>query len=269
MFLSFTNQHKTLDIGKAISKKELYMALQPKVGLKNGSWSVTGAEALLRWDHKEHGAITPEIIIKAAVQQNLMQELTNYCITWVLQHLKTLPQDENFTVALNVDPIAFNQELVDFIKESLLSHTIKGSKLQIELTESSPIRDFKQAQYLIDQLKKMGICVYLDDFGTGYASLQYLSKITFDGVKIDKSFVTRAPYHFQDRLILTTIIQLATSLECDVVVEGVETKDHLDLLQSLGVTCIQGYYFSKPLKIESFSSCLNTNKMLTTTSLSA
>ncbi|HLD95987.1 MAG TPA: EAL domain-containing protein [Alphaproteobacteria bacterium] len=250
MYLSFTKQLETLDISKALECNEIYMQLQPKVSLNKEEYFIMGAEALIRWDHPVHGPISPEMILKAAVKQEKMQELTHYCFLWVLDHLKTV-KNPNYSVAVNVDPAVFNNQLVDFLKDELKRNGVFGSSLQIEVTESTKIKNFSDLRKVMNVIQEMGIKIYLDDFGTAYASLQYLAKLNFDGVKIDKSFVQNAPTEPHTRLILSSIIQLARALECDVIVEGVETKEHLDLIKSLGVSCVQGYFFFKPLKEES------------------
>lgn len=232
----------------ALENDEFELYFQPKQCLKTGL--IMGAEALLRWHDSDLGTISPAQFIPLAEELGLVVRLDLWVINQAGKEL-TLWQAQGIDagrLAINVSACHLSQgKLADNIKVMLTRYQLPGSLLEIELTESSFISSFSQAKEQLQQLKALGVHIALDDFGTGYSALSYLTKLPFNTLKIDASFIAKIPDEYGNSQIVAAIIAMATSLGLDVVAEGVEHASQEAHLVEIGCNVIQGYYYCHPL----------------------
>lgn len=238
------------DVERAMAENELYIVYQPKVStaLKR----MVGVEALLRWEHPEHGFLSPAVFIPILEKNNKMMDVTDWIIDQVCQQLQAWQtnKEHNWLVAVNIPGnYVTSPRLLQNVVERIEFYGIDPKFLELEITETSFVKTIDGAIEAVNQFREKGFGVALDDFGTGVSSLSYLKKIPISTLKIDKSFVDGVPQSEKDSAIIQSIISLGESLKLKVVVEGVETKEQVAYLTT---TCnspvIQGYYYSKPLK---------------------
>ena len=232
----------------ALENDEFELYFQPKKCLKTGM--IMGAEALLRWQDPDLGTISPAQFIPLAEELGLVVRLDLWVINQAGKEL-TLWQAKGMNpgrLAINVSACHLSQgKLADNIKAMLTHYQLPGNLLEIELTESSFIGSFSQAKEQLQQLKTLGVHIALDDFGTGYSALSYLTKLPFNSLKIDASFIAKIPDEYGNSQIVAAIIAMATSLGLDVVAEGVEHASQEAHLATIGCNIIQGYYYCYPL----------------------
>ena len=248
-------------IGEAAKNNEFVLYYQPKVLFESGK--IVGAEALIRWQHPTMGLVSPMRFIPLAETYGYIKELGEWVIDKVCQQLSYWQKRginiEN--ISINISPIQFNDRtLKDYIEEKVKYYNINASHLELELTESMIMRNFDLSLEVINSLKTLNILLSLDDFGTGYSSLSYFSKLPFDILKIDRSFVIDIDKNLQNKKIINMIINLAKSLGIKVLAEGVETEVQYNMLKEMGCDLYQGYYFSKPLTVEDFQEKWANNK---------
>ena len=233
------------DMRDALAKGEMRVVYQPIVAL--GENRIAGFEALLRWEHPERGAISPALFIPIAEEAGLIAALGE----WVLRQacVEAASWEENARVAVNVSPIQFaHSGLPALVASALASSQLAPDRLELEITESVFLGEGADTQAMFDALKKLGVRLALDDFGTGYSSLGYLQKAPFDKIKIDQSFVRSATEpENRNAAIITAIVSLANALGMETTAEGIEARDTLDLMHSLGVSHGQGYIFSRAI----------------------
>lgn len=249
------NPHRLTMMGElrqAIENDELILHYQPKINIQTRS--IIGVEALVRWQHPEHGFMPPDEFIPMAERTGLIKPLS----IWVLNHAlsqgeKWHKQNLKLSIAINLSPTTFlDTELPNLIIGMLSLYDIPPDFVTLEITEGSMIKDPDLAMEILERLTRKGIKISIDDFGTGYSSLVYLKKMPASEVKIDKSFVTDMLKNENDAVIVKSIIDLGHNLGLKVVAEGVEDKATADYLKTLGCDLIQGYYFSKPLSNDDF-----------------
>jgi len=242
------------DLRLAIAHNQLRLFFQPQI---NAAGAVCGAEGLLRWDHPEHGLITPDRFIPVAEETGLILPIGD----WVLRtacRLITRWSDGNLGavlghIAINVSPWQFRQPDFPGRVERILADTgADPGRLGLELTEGVVIDNVADTVEKMASFKSLGVKISIDDFGTGYSSLSYLKKLPLDILKIDRSFVEEVTEDESNAAIVETIIAIADHLGLEVIAEGVETQGQLQFLQAKGCGRYQGYYFSKPLPIEQF-----------------
>ena len=221
-----------------------------------GKGRVTGAEALVRWQHPERGMVSPAEFIPLAEETGMILPLGH----WVLETACTQlakwaaqPEMAHLTIAVNVSAHQINRP--DFVKQVLAVLELTGAdprRLKLELTESLLVHNVEQIIEKMFALKAKGVGFSLDDFGTGYSSLSYLKRLPLDHLKIDQSFVRDVLTDPNDAAIARTVVALARSLGLAVIAEGVETEAQRDFLASEGCHAYQGYFFSRPLPIGGF-----------------
>jgi polar amino acid transport system substrate-binding protein len=234
----------------AIEQKEFFLQFQPIIGAC--SHKMVGCEALIRWQHPVKGLLNPLRFIPLAEEIGLIIKIGDFVLEEAMRHMgKWLAVNPGFYVAVNVSAIQFlSHKLSERLLELMNKYAIPPANLVIELTESAFISDFIYLTKTLNTLKKYGIRISLDDFGTGYSSLSYLKKLPIDNLKIDRAFLDDVLVDETARAMLKSIIALAKNLSLSITVEGVETKEQLDLLEKYGCDRLQGYYFSKPLSAE-------------------
>lgn len=238
------------DLRQGIDRGELQPHFQPIIALATGT--VTGFEALARWEHPERGLISPVDFIPLAEETGLIVALGLQILKQSCQQLhvwqKMFHGDSPLTMSINLSGKQFAQKgLVEEIRKIIRDAHVDPRCLRLEVTESVVMDNAGEAIEILKQLKSIGVQLSIDDFGTGYSSLSYLHRFPFDILKIDRSFVSRMGTDRDSRSIVETIITLAAKLNKSVVAEGVEYQQHQHLLKELSCHYGQGYYFSKPL----------------------
>ena len=232
----------------AIRRNELALCFQPQ--LRADGLEATGVEALLRWHHPIDGTISPDRFIPVAEETGLIVEIGEWVLLnacremkhWIDKGLKPI------RIAVNVSARQLRRrDFCETVAGVLAETDLPPELLEIEITESSVMENPEEAIEILQRLGRMGISLAIDDFGTGYSSLAYLKLFPIDHLKIDRSFVADIETDLNDRAIAFGTIALAHSLGLNVIAEGVETEDQLELLRANGCDEVQGYLFSKPL----------------------
>jgi len=249
---------------RAVEHGELQAHYQPQVDLVSGE--VVGMEALVRWNSPELGMVSPAEFIPVAEECGLIDAVCEFMLgvctrqnkDWQNQGLSAIP------VAVNVSGRQFQyaKRLISACERTLAESGLDSRWLELELTESSAMRDADNAIAVVQQLKDMGIGCAIDDFGTGYSSLSVLKRFPIAKLKIDRSFVMDVTTDPNDAAIVDAIIAMARALRLKVVAEGVETQEHLDFLRGLGCDQIQGYFFSRPLPADGMRDLLAQGRRL-------
>lgn len=236
------------DLRDALSKDELSLFYQPIVNAKNNT--VTGFEALMRWNHGERGPISPGLFIPIAEDANLIGQLGEWALRKACDDAAQWPGD--IRVAVNVSPIQFaDDQLPDLVKQALKTSGLRPDRLELEITESVFLGESQETDDMFSALKEIGVRLALDDFGTGYSSLSYLQTAPFDKIKIDQSFVRGATEPgSRNGAIIAAIVALAEALEMETTAEGIEALDELDWIRELQVSHVQGYVYSMPVQNE-------------------
>jgi diguanylate cyclase (GGDEF)-like protein len=239
------------DLHRAMDRDEFELYYQPKVDLKTGT--ILGMEALLRWKHAEFGFISPAEFIPIAEQTGLIEEIGLWVIRTTCRQIRYW-KDAGLglvTVAVNLSPVQFRspklaRQIINIVRDA----AIPPHALEIEITEGVIMQDIDSAVVILQQLHSAGLHVSLDDFGTGYSSLSYLKRFPLSKIKIDRSFINDFVHDVNEASIVSAIIAMGHSLGLQVVAEGVETMEQLQLLQDLQCDEMQGYLVSKPLPKE-------------------
>jgi EAL domain-containing protein (putative c-di-GMP-specific phosphodiesterase class I) len=227
--------------------------------------TITGAEALVRWQHPSKGHISPDVFIPIAEESGLIKELGNFIISRACQDLKIL-HDIGFTkirIAINLSAQQFSTgDIAGVIAEAIWESGIEAKYLELELTESLVMQNPEKSLLMLRVLKSMGMELAIDDFGTGYSSLSQLKKFPINSLKIDQSFIHGIATDRDNQAIVTTIISMAEILALGIVVEGVETIEELKfVMQKSSNIKVQGYLFSKPLEFADYKNLLIKNKL--------
>jgi diguanylate cyclase (GGDEF)-like protein/PAS domain S-box-containing protein len=237
------------DLRRALGRNEFRLHYQPIISLE--TWRISGFEALLRWEHPEHGIISPLTFIPLAEETGLIIPIGQWVLREACRQVRVwqdqFPSDPPLSVSVNLSGKQFLQaDLIERIEEILAETELQASSLEMEITESAIIENIDSATLMLRQLKTLGIRVSLDDFGTGYSSLSYLHRFPIDTIKIDRSFVSRmnSPKNSE---IVSTIVTLAGNLGLRVIAEGVETREQIIQLTGLNCDLVQGYLLSKPI----------------------
>lgn len=235
------------DLRKALAQDELRLLYQPQFSL--GDLELTGYEALLRWEHPEHGTISPTVFIPIAEEAGLIEEIG----AWVLQHAcleAARWRDASLTVAVNLSPAQFRPgRTEERVANALKASGLSPHRLEVEITESLLIADTDAVVKTLTQIRHMGVSIAMDDFGTGYSSLSYLSRFPFDTIKIDRSFVASVGKNPTTDAIIASIVGLGRSLEVTITAEGVEDEMQVALLRAAGCDKVQGFLFGRPMDL--------------------
>jgi len=231
----------------AVERDELFVHYQPVVDA--GTTALTGAEALVRWRHPDHGVMPPDTFIELADETGLIVEIGRHVLRTACRQNRLWHDNglAGMTIAVNVSAAQFRQpDFAHDVAEILAETGLDGRFLELEITETVVMRDAETTIRTLRALKDMGVQIAIDDFGTGYSSLAYLKQFPISMLKIDKSFVHGLTYDQDDQAIVHTIIALAKSLKLGVVAEGVESLAQLDFLRAHRCDRVQGYLIGKP-----------------------
>jgi diguanylate cyclase (GGDEF)-like protein len=233
--------------------KSLKLYFQPKLDFK--TLRVTGAEALIRWEHSEHGLLFPDSFIPLAESTGLILDLGAWIIEEAISQVASWQKQfsQHLQVSINLSARQFQDStLIPLIRGLIQKYDVDPVLLEFEITESISMSNIADNLVIMGELKSLGVGLAIDDFGTGYSSLAYLKQFPVDTLKIDKSFVMDMLEDDDDKVIVSTIISMAKALGLKTVAEGVETQAHQYLLQELNCDTAQGYFYAKALDTKSF-----------------
>jgi diguanylate cyclase (GGDEF)-like protein/PAS domain S-box-containing protein len=258
------HEHLLLEasLGHAIRNREMMLGYQPKVDLRTGK--VVGAEALVRWNHPEHGHMGPDRFIPVAEETGLIVPLGEWVIDEACGALKAVRAlgIEDFVISVNLSARQLRQrKFVDRLAATLKRHQVEPRSLEFEVTESQLMDHPAEAMRVLAQLKALGVRLSIDDFGTGYSSLSHLQKFPVDFIKIDRSFLGEVGGE-GDAVITRAIVALGHNLKLKVIAEGVETREQLAFLRSLDCDQMQGFYFSPALSQDGLARMLSNDTRL-------
>jgi diguanylate cyclase (GGDEF)-like protein len=234
------------DLRDAIARCLFELHYQPFFDVQTGRRR--GVEALVRWRHPTRGLIPPDQFIPLAEETGLIVALGEWIIRKACDDATSWPDDAK--VSVNLSPVQFKQaELFDVIESALQKSGLRPERLEIEITESVLLERAAENHAFMERLKGIGVSLALDDFGTGYSSLSCLTTFPFDKIKIDKSFMGSLSMHHKSSAIIASIVTLARGLDMSVTAEGVEMREQLESLKTLGVNFAQGYLLGRPMPI--------------------
>jgi diguanylate cyclase (GGDEF)-like protein len=225
-----------------------------------------GAEALIRWHHPARGLMTPAEFIPLTEETGLILPLGKWVLETACAQLRAWQNNEctcRLSLSVNVSARQFHEvAFVDQVQAAVKLYKIEPMLLKLEPTESVLLENIEETVVTMNKLKAIGVRFALDDFGTGFSSLQYLKKLPLNQLKIDKSFVKELASDVSDQSIVRTIIAMAQSFDLEVIAEGVETKEQLEILQQNGCNHYQGYLFGRPVSIGVFESSIGLTASL-------
>ena len=256
------------DLKLAIEAGDLYPVFQPKVALgatgraaggtagnTDGDSVLAGAEVLLRWNHATRGMVPPDVFIELAESTGLIAAIGDMVLRAAARVIRGLLDRHGWAppLAVNLSTQQFaDSGLVAQITQVLAEERIPAHLLELEITETSAMKDAARTAQTIEALRATGVRVAIDDFGTGYSSLSYLRRFALDSIKIDKSFVDDIGVDANAEAVCDAILRLGKSLNTKIVAEGVENSRQLEFLRARRCDEVQGYYFSKPLSLDAF-----------------
>jgi diguanylate cyclase (GGDEF)-like protein len=228
---------------EAVEEDGIDLAFQPVLSVFTGR--VTSYEALARWNHPTRGMIAPSTFISLAEECGLIEQLGALLLRKACDEALRWPG--HLKVAVNLSPLQFESgELCGLVRVVLEQSGLTPSRLQLEVTEGLLIRDVDRTFHQLEQLRALGIKILMDDFGVGYSSLSYFERFPFDKVKIDRSFVDRITTSSASRAIVRAVVQLGETLKMDIIAEGVETTEQMEMAVACGCTHVQGYLLGRP-----------------------
>ncbi len=246
-----------MELRSAFKQKQFMLHYQVQVDSQHRA---VGAEALVRWQHPQRGMVPPDQFIPHAEQTGLIVSLGLWVLQEACKQLQKWQQDvltRDLVLAVNVSAKQFHQtDFIEQVQKILADTHINTSRLKLELTESAVLGNIEDTISKMELLRGMGIHFSMDDFGTGYSSLQYLKRLPFDQVKIDRSFIRDLATDANDAAIVQAVIAMTQALNIEVIAEGVETAAQRDFLMAKGCHLFQGYLFSKPVPIAQFDKSL-------------
>ena len=238
------------ELRKSINNDELYLVYQPKINIKTGA--ISGVEALLRWNHPTLGLIPPNEFIPMAEKGSVIKPLT----VWVLnsamrQAMAFASSGLDIAIAVNISACSLRDDsLVGYTRMLLQKNNIEAERLILEITESAMMQDPAMGLNLLNQLSNLGVQISIDDYGTGYSSLAYLKRFPVSEMKIDRTFIKDMSVDEDDKLIVSTTIDMGHNFGLRVIAEGVEDGDTAKLLKEMGCDQVQGYYYARPMPVD-------------------
>ncbi|HEX2915378.1 MAG TPA: bifunctional diguanylate cyclase/phosphodiesterase [Chloroflexia bacterium] len=250
------------ELRRALKENQFELYYQPKIELATGS--ITGMEALIRWNHPQKGLISPAHFIPVAEDTGLICQIGEWVLEEACKQIKlwnSLWENEPpLIVSVNLSPVQFSQpDLARKVEEILRKTEVSPGWLQLEVTERVIMEEVKSNAFILKKLKGLGVQLAIDDFGTGYSSMNYLKQFPFDTLKIDRTFIADFDHSQESRAIVQAILHLGNALKMRVIAEGVETAEELLQLNDLGCELAQGYFFARPMSANALTGELNTS----------
>ena len=241
------------ELRRAIKNNELELYYQPKIDVSKNE--IAGAEVLTRWIRDGQNYLFPDEFISIAEESGLIFELDKWVLMTACRQIETWEKAgiNGQKIAVNISAFHFKQgKILHTVKEVLKQIQISPKSLEIEITETMFMDDIDEAISILNNLRSMGIEISVDDFGTGYSSLSYLKKLPINKVKIDRSFIADITRDKGNAVLTQAIIKMSELLNLQVVAEGVECKEQVDLLSEYGCHSMQGYYFARPMELSKY-----------------
>lgn len=254
--------HLETELRRAVEREELQLYYQPIIDLRTSK--LHGFEALTRWHHKEHGFVSPVEFIQLAEETGIIVPLGRWAIeaacTCLKQWIMEFGTDKIVPINVNVSGVQFaRDDVASMVENALKKHNLPGELLRIELTESSIMANPEHISQSLDRIRAFGVKVALDDFGTGYSSLNYLHQFPIDIIKIDRAFINQLKRGNAQFKILEMIGMLAQNLGHEIVAEGLEDTDHIDMVTEMGFAFAQGFYYSRPVVVADAANMVRGN----------
>lgn len=233
------------DLRHALERDEMQTLFQPQV--HSGTEEIVGFECLLRWHHSNRGLISPGVFIPIAEESGLITELTQFVLATALYSLskhRALGSGPRLSINISSRDIR-DDRFPNMVEKYLRTYRVPPERLELELTENIIFREMDSARSRLESLKRLGVRIAVDDFGSGFSTLKQIAEFPIDTLKIDRSFILGLDTNPQHQAVIAGIMEMAARLGIDIVAEGVETEEQIDLLDDLGVRLIQGWYYSK------------------------
>ena len=247
------------DFENAIKTKQFVVNYQPKYNITGDVPHLSSAEALIRWVHPELGFIRPDLFIPLFEENGLVQMLDRYVWQEVAEQIRRWKETFGIylPVSVNVSRVDINDpDMSDFIIDTVSKNGIPFHEYLLEITESAYTDNSRQIIDVVNNLRQKGFRVEMDDFGSGYSSLNMLTTLPIDALKLDRAFINDIAAGNKEMRMVELILEIASFLKVPVIAEGVETKAQYELLKQAGCDVIQGYYFSKPVSAADFSALI-------------
>ncbi|MGL5699976.1 MAG: putative bifunctional diguanylate cyclase/phosphodiesterase, partial [Kluyvera sp.] len=240
--------HFLQDLTQAMDRGQLEVWYQPKYHVKEKR--VYGFEALLRWRHPKKGILLPDVFLPTLQNTGLIVPVGNWILEQACQQLHQwgLEGHDDWTLSLNISPVQFEQQnFYERVCDALVRHRVSPTRLTIELAETTALHGFDRSVQIFNDFCRIGITISIDNFGVGYSNMLALQDLPAGELKIDRSFMKDMRENSKNIKIVTTIINIAHSMNMDVVAEGVETQEQQRILSALGCDALQGFWFSDPV----------------------
>jgi diguanylate cyclase (GGDEF)-like protein len=248
----------------AIRNDQLILYYQPRKDVKTGK--ILGVEALIRWIHPTIGFVEPNKFIGLAEQTGLIKEFTPWLVKTAITQILEWEQTQGIILGVSINMSTrclVDNTLMTLVSKEISESGIDPGRVTIEVTESAIMSTPTESIRLLQMLDAAGIRISIDDFGTGHSTLLYLKDMPIKEIKIDKAFIEGIINNTQDQRIVNSIIALGTQMDCEVVAEGVENKETMEMLRTMGCSSVQGYYVSKPVKAETITAAfINTLQLI-------
>ena len=247
------------DFHDALAQKQFVVHFQPKFDIRPETPVLCGAEALVRWQHPELGMVSPGVFIPLFESNGLIRDLDNYVWHEAAAQIRAWKDGvgRSVPVSVNVSRVdMMDPELAETLRGIILENGIDFSDLHLEITESAYTQDAKQIANVVSSLREMGFLIEMDDFGSGYSSLNMISTLPIDALKLDMLFIRTAFSEKGNTRMIEITLDISHSLSVPMIAEGVETKEQMLALKELGCDIVQGYYFAKPMPASGFESFL-------------
>ena len=250
------------DVESAIANEEFEVWFQPQFNYKSGA--LIGAEALIRWRHPQKGLLAPGAFIPLLESSNQISIVDHYILEKTCRYMREwmdkMP-DKPITVSVNLSRNdIYSPDFLENLKETVREYEIPVGSLWLEITESAYTDDSELLICATKELRREGFIIEMDDFGSGYSSLNTLKDIDIDILKLDMKFLSGEQNSQKSKIIISSVISMASELKLPVIAEGVETKEQAEMLLGFGCENMQGYYFSKPIPAEKFAEMLSATE---------
>lgn len=246
------------DVDKAIENDEFEVWFQPQINYKTGD--LIGAEALIRWRHPQKGLITPGLFVPVFENSARISDVDKYMIIKTCAYMRrwmSLMPEKPIIVSVNLSRLDIRRpDFAKRLKALVESYGIPAGNMRLEITENAYMEDSETIISTVKNLKDEGFIIEMDDFGSGYSSLNILKDIDIDILKLDMNFLAGEKNTEKSKVIISSVISMASALGLPVIAEGVETKEQSDMLLGFGCEQMQGYYFSKPIPAEEYENML-------------
>ena len=253
--------HLLEDFEVAIEQKQFKVNYQPKFNITKDKPFLCSAEALVSWMHPELGRVRPDLFIPLFEENGLVTLLDRYVWEEAAKQIKRWKEELGVTIPVSVNVSRVDiaaPDVVDFITKIVKENELQPSEYMLEITESAYTEDSKRIIEVVEELRRLGHKIEMDDFGSGYSSLNMLTSMPIDALKMDKAFIRNIKPGNKDMKLVELVLNIAKNLEVPVIAEGVETEEEYKMLKAAGCDIIQGYYFSKPVPPEEYKNFVNS-----------